>query len=129
MANDSNSLEAVRLISDWGKWLVTIEVAAVAVIGTLASRGDSAFPMLAKLLATLAVISYLVSIAAAAILLLTLPEIVQYLREDQDVWLTRDSVAGQLLGMDTQRLALVESVFFGLGLIVMVAMIAVLLWS
>jgi hypothetical protein len=129
MPNASNSLEAVRLVSDWGKWLVTIEIAAVAIIGTLASRGDPQLPVLINVLATLAITSFLVSIAAAALLLLTLPEIVQNLREDQDIWLTRDSVAGHLLRADTQRLALVESIFFGFGLSAMVAMIAVILWS
>ena len=129
MPDTSNSLEATRLISDWGKWLVTIETAAIAIVGALFARGQPPVPELAKVFGTLAISSFLVSIAAAAILLLTLPEIAQNLRADQNIWLTQDSVAGRLLRMNTQALALVESVFFGCGLILLGATIVVLIWA
>ena len=130
MLDASNSLEALKLISDWGKWLVTIETAAIAIIGTaLISKDRPEVPASAKVLATLAVSSFLISIAAAAMLLLTLPEIAQNVRADQNIWLTEDSVAGRILGMNTQAFALVESVFFGLGLSLLVAMIVVMVWS
>jgi hypothetical protein len=73
--------------------------------------------------------TFLVSIAAAAILLLTLPEITQNLRTGQNIWLTRDSIAGQLLRTNTQGLALVESIFFGCGFILLTTMIVVMIWS
>ena len=129
MPDMTNTLEATRLISDWGKWLVTIETTAIAIIGALFATDHSPVPELAKVLATLAIGSFLVSIAGAATLLLTLPEIVQNLRPDQNIWLTRDSVAGRLLRMNTQGLALVESVFFGCGLVLVVAMVMVTIWS
>jgi hypothetical protein len=130
MPDTSNSLEAIRLINDWGKWLVTIETAAIAIIGSALLNTDrSAVPKVAKVFATLAVSSFLISIVAAAALLLTLPEIAQNVRADQNIWLTEDSVAGRLLGMNTEGFALVESVFFGCGLISLVAMIAVMIWS
>jgi hypothetical protein len=125
----TNSLEALRLISDWGKWLITIETAAIAVIGGVLANTDRHFPVLAKVFATSAVGSFLVSIVAAAMLLLTLPEIAQTVRADQNIWLTSDSVAGRLLGMNTEGFALVESVFFGCGLILFVAAIVVIVWS
>lgn len=125
----SNSLEALKLISDWGKWLITIETAAIAVIGGALANTDRAIPTLAKVFATSAVGSFLISIVAAAMLLLTLPEIAQSVRADQNIWLTEDSVAGRLLGMNTQSFALVESVFFGCGLILFVATIVVIVWS
>ena len=130
MPETSSSLEAIKLISDWGKWLVTIETAAIAVIGSaLLSSDRSAVHSAAKVLGSLAISSFLISIVAAAALLLTLPEIAQYLKPNQNVWLTEDSVAGRLLGLNTQALALVESVFFGAGLILVVAMIVVMVWK
>jgi hypothetical protein len=129
MSDTSNGLEAIRLISDWGKWLVTIETAAIAIIGAFFTTNQPPLPGLAKVLGTLAVGSFLVSIAAAAILLLTLPEITQNLRADRNIWLTRDSVAGKLVRMNTQGFALVESIFFGFGLILLVAMIVTAIWS
>ena len=79
--------------------------------------------------ATSAVGSFLISIVAAAMLLLTLPEIAQSVREGQNIWLTEDSVAGRLLRMNTQNFALIESVFFGCGMILFVAMIVAIVWS
>lgn len=124
----SNSMEAIKLISDWGKWLVTIETAAIAIIGALFTA-DRSVSVLTKVFGTLAIGSFLLSIAAAAILLLTLPEIAQNLRANQNIWLTRDSVAGALLRMNTQGFALVESIFFGCGLTLLVSMIIAMIWS
>lgn len=130
MPDTSNSLEALKLISDWGKWLVTIETVAIAIIGSalLATDRPSA-PMLAEVFGTVAIGSFLISIIAAAALLLTLPEIAQNIRPDRNIWLTEDSVAGRMFKMNTQAFALVESVFFGLGMILLVAMIGVIVWS
>jgi len=125
----SSSLEAARLISDWGKWIVAIETAAIAIIGALFNSGREPVTDLAKVFGTLAIGCFLISIAAAALLLLTLPEIAQRLRPDENIWLTRDSVAGRLLGMNTQAFALVESFFFGCGLIALVGLILVVIWS
>ena len=129
MSDADNSLEAIKLVSDWGKWLVTIETAAIAIIGAFFTAGPPSLPALAKVFGTLAISSFLVSIAAAAMMLLTLPEIAQNLRAYDNVWLTRDSVAGHLLRMNTQGFAVVESIFFGCGLILLVAMIVVVIWS
>jgi hypothetical protein len=125
----SGSLEALRLISDWGKWLITIETAAIAVIGGAVANKERRIPATAKVLATSAVGSFLISIVAAAMLLLTLPEIAQSVSAGQNIWLTEDSVAGRVLGMNTQDFAVVESVFFGCGLILFVAMIVAIVWS
>jgi hypothetical protein len=129
MPDDSNNLEAAKLVSDWAKWLVTIETAAIALLGAFLTGGGQPVDDLVKVLGTLAIGSFLVSIAAAAILLLTLPEITQNLREGQNIWLTRDSVAGRLVGLNTEGFALIESVFFGTGLVLMGATIVVLVWA
>jgi ABC-type multidrug transport system fused ATPase/permease subunit len=129
MPDASNGLEAAKLVNDWAKWLVTIETAAIALLGVFFTGGGQPAPDLAKVLGTLSIGTFLVSIAAAAMLLLTLPEITQNLRHDQNIWLTRDTVAGRLLRLNTQGFALIESVFFGVGLILMGATMVVLIWA
>jgi hypothetical protein len=44
MSDTSNSLEAIRLISDWGKWLVTIETASIAIVGTFFTTNEPPLP-------------------------------------------------------------------------------------
>jgi hypothetical protein len=128
MPDTAKSLEAIKLVSDWAKWLVTIETAIITVIGAFFAT-DQLVQIAAKVLGTLAIGSFTASIIAAAILLMTLPEIAQNLRADQNIWLTQDSVAGPLLRLNTQRIALIESVFFGLGIILVVVMIVITIWS
>jgi len=129
MPEASYSLEAVKLVNDWAKWLVTIETAAIALLGVFFTNSQPPVDNLAKVLGTLSIGSFVISIAAAAMLLLTLPEITQHLDGGQNVWLTRDSVAGRLLRINTQGFALIESLFFGIGLILMGATVVVLIWS
>ena len=125
-----NGLEAIRLISDWAKWLITIETAAIAITGALLTADDGArVSDAARLLGTAALASFFVSIAGAAVLLLTLPEIAQYFDDEVNVWLTRDSVAGRIMRLNTQTLALVESIFFGIGLVLVIAMLMIDTWS
>jgi len=128
MSRASNTLEAAKLISDWAKWLVTIETAAIALIGTYFTGGAGTSHHAAKVLASLAIASFVVSISAAAMLLATLPEITQNLDAEENIWRTQDSVAGPVLHMDTQSFAAVESVFFGLGLVLLAATTIVVVW-
>lgn len=125
---DTNALEALRLVSDWAKWLITIEAGAIAIIGGAFSHGNST-RRIAKVFATAAVTCFVCSITVAAILLLTLPEIAQSLQPDINIWLTQDSVIGRVLGLNTQDLAMGESVFFGVGIICFAAMIVTTTWS
>jgi len=71
----------------------------------------------------------MISITAAAVLLLTLPEIVQKLQPDGDIWLTKDHVAKRLFHVNTKSLALIESYFFGSGLVFTIVMIVIAMWS
>lgn len=128
MPDTASSFEALRLVSDWAKWLVTIETAIITLIGAFLAT-DQPVQLPARLVGSLAIGSFTVSIIAAAILLLTLPEIAQNIRSDRNIWLTRDSVAGRVLRMNTEAFALTESIFFGLGLILVVAMIMITIWS
>jgi len=40
----SSALEALRFISDWAKWLITIETGAIAVIGALVNTNTQGRP-------------------------------------------------------------------------------------
>ncbi len=86
-------------------------------------------PSVPKVLATAAVVSFVISIAAAALLLLSLPEIAQSLRADTNIWLTRDSVLGRVFGMNTQGFGTIESFFFGVGVVSFAALIVATIWS
>ncbi len=81
MDEGSNTLEALKLISDWAKWLITIQTAVIAVIGAGVGEKGSAMTRTAKILATGAVACFVASVAVAAVLLLSLPEITQNLRD------------------------------------------------
>jgi hypothetical protein len=129
MSEKSTAMEALKFISDWAKWLITIETASIAIIGSLPTSGKVTMNDLANILGTSAIVCFLISIAAAAILLLTLPEIAQFLRDDTNIWLTSDSVAGKFFKLNTQNLAIVESFFFGLGMVLSSALIIAAMWS
>ena len=128
MDDETNALEGLKLISDWSKWLITIETGAIAIIGAVIKVENAPVPCLAKVFATTSTISFLISVAAAAMLLLTLPEIAQMLRSDTNIWMTRDSVAGRVFHVNTQGLAILESFFFGAGMICFSALIIALIW-
>ena len=129
MPDPARGFEAIKLVSDWAKRLVTIETAMITILGAFFAT-DQPVQISAKVVGTFAIGSFTVSIIAAAILLLTLPEIAQNLRSDQNIWLTRDSVAGRLLHMNTasdSRSSNPSS--SGSGFILVVAMIMITIWS
>ena len=128
MTDTAVALEALKLISDWAKWLITIETGAIAVIGVVI-KTDAAMSIHVKRFATLAVGSFVLSIAAAAALLLTLPDIAQNLQPQVNVWLTSDTVVGHLLHLNSQDIAVTESFFFGVGILAFAAMILSMTWT
>lgn len=94
------SFEAVKLLSDWTKWLVTIETASIAALGFVLKASElnlikGAAAQVALLLAVLAVIFFLISIALASRLILYIPTLVELLPEPsaevtkvEPLWLT-----------------------------------------
>lgn len=128
MSGSPDRPEVVRLIADWAKWFIAIEKAVTVAVGVLLTSGDG-FSQAARIFGTVTVVSFLLSVVAAAMLLLTLPDIVQHLDPDVDVWLTRDTVAGPLLRVSTQSLAVVEAVFFGIGFVAVTVMVVSLTWA
>lgn len=129
MNENSNALEGLKLISDWAKWLITIEAGAIAIIGAIARTDKAPPPQLVKVFVTAAIICFIVSIAAAALLLLSLPEIVQKLQPHTNIWLTHDSIIGHVFRLNIQGFAILESLFFGLGVICFSVAIIVATWS
>src|SRR5688572_29619869 len=113
--DDSNALEALRLVSDWAKWLITIETGAIATIGAIVKGNDATLQQ--RGFATAAVLCFVASICSAAVLLLSLPEVAQTLRPGINIWMTSDSVLNSTFGLDTQTLATFESLFFAVGII------------
>jgi len=128
MNDTTNGLEGLRLISDWSKWLITIETGAIAFVGAAFKTEGTGRRHLAKVAATITVVSFVISIAAAALLLLTLPEIAQTLRADGNIWLTQDSVIGGVFGINTQGLAIVQAFFFGMGVVSLAILILMTIW-
>ena len=106
MSENSNALDGLKLISDWAKWLITIEAGAIAIIGAVARTDKAPPPQLVKVFVTGAIICFLISIAAAALLLLSLPEIVQNLQPRTNIWLTQDSIIGRVFRMNIQGFAI-----------------------
>lgn len=129
MTDVSSSLEALRLISDWAKWLITIETGAIALIGATLKADGVARSQSARMLASAAIVCFVVSIVAAAVLLLSLPEIAQSIQPGTNIWLTSDSVLGRVFGLDTQTLATFESLFFGFGIVCFAALMLSVAWS
>lgn len=129
MNDMSTALEALRLIADWAKWLITIETGAIAIIGAVIKVETATSSESVRVFATGAIVSFVISIAAAATLLLTLPDIAQNLQPGVNVWLTSDTVVGRVFHLNTQDIALLESFFFGLGILCFAALIVVVTWS
>lgn len=141
MINDANLQYSISLLSDWAKWLITIETGVIAILGTLIrslpteSRSKSnkkswySLEKIAKGLATTAVVFFLISIAAAAFLLLSLPEIALTIQPGENIWLAKDIVIGYVLDMNIQSLAIFESMGFGLGMVCFSALVIISFWS
>ena len=123
MLDEANALEAIKLIDGWAKWVITVATAVLAIIGGWLTTGRAGSKVVTWL-GICAVGSFALSILSAAALLATLPEITQRLEPGQNVWRTRDSVAGRLLHLDTQGFAILESSFFGIGIVLFALMIA-----
>ena len=83
------NIEAVKLLSDFAKWLVTIETTAIAAVGYVLTFHDPHWRLPTSLLACSAVISFAVSILFATLLLRSLPGVVQTIQPGQDIWATQ----------------------------------------
>jgi hypothetical protein len=83
-------LEAVKLLSDWNKWLVTVQTAAIAAIGLVVKASElnlltSKLGKIAVACAAISVLMFVISIALSSYLLLFLPAIAEEIPEEFDV--------------------------------------------
>ncbi len=129
MYESTNSMDALKLVSDWSKWLVTIETFAIALLGSLFTTSKVELSKLAKSLGTTSLVCFVISIVTAAMLLLTLPEIAQNLKSNVNIWMTQDSVAYEMFGFNTQSFAVIESLFFGIGIIMAAGVVISIIWK
>ena len=134
----NQALEALNFVSDWAKWLITIETFCIALIATQSntmfnrtaqSKAGYRKIKFMKILATASVFFFIISIASAAFLLLSLPEIVFRLQPGTNIWLAKDSIIGNVLGFNIQQLAIFESLYFGLGLVSFSLAIILAIWT
>jgi len=82
-------MEAIKLLNDWSKWIVTLETAAIAGIFTWLKPSLAGHPrgleMVPNVLLVLAAVCFAISIYYAAQLLFSLPDIVEQLPDaDQE---------------------------------------------
>jgi hypothetical protein len=84
---EKNALEAIQLLKEWSTWLVAIETASIAAIAAgakdLTLDAGACMAVMAKLIATGAVVAFGISIISALYLLLALPGVSQRLPEVQ----------------------------------------------
>lgn len=129
MINDANIQYSMSLLSDWAKWLITIETAAIAIVGTLIRSQQNESSRLTRVLATSTIAFFLLSIAAAALLLLSLPEIALTIQPGTNIWFAKDIIIGDVFGMNIQSLAILESMGFGIGMVCYASLITASIWS
>lgn len=120
----TQNVEAVKLLSDFAKWLVTIETTAIAAIGYVLTFRNPYQHLFTSVLACFAVGFFAASILFATLLLRSLPGIMQNIRPGHDIWSTKDkgSMAG---GLTTSRLVELESVCFAIGLLLLAVVVGV----
>ena len=87
MAASPDQIEGLKLISEWCKWLITVETAAVGGVGALArdSNGISSSHWV-RLGYGFAVASFVCSIVVAAAILSNVPTSVQDMKPGDKIW-------------------------------------------
>ena len=83
---ENNALEALKLLGEWSKWMVSVQTGIISLIGIATASGKISFIRTEGYFGTLnatlilgALISFLVSLLAAAFLLYALPGMAQRL--------------------------------------------------
>jgi hypothetical protein len=93
-------MEAIRILSDWSKWIVTLETAAIAGILTwlkpISEEHLRGWAIVPNVLLALAAVCFAVSIYYAAQLLFSLPDIVEQLPDAKEGSI--NEMAGNYMG-------------------------------
>jgi hypothetical protein len=87
MAATPQQADAIKLIGEWCKWFSTLETAAIAGIAAfLKVNTGQTVPIVVVVFCTIAVMFFLISIFYAAIALVSLPEAITDINEDEPIW-------------------------------------------
>lgn len=125
----SNELEALKLLNDWSKWLVTIETAAIGIIGTLLKLGkqDRSIGQSQWLIAVASIGCFMVSIVAASWLIMSIPGMAQRIgrpSQVQDVFRKNTYFGRARIRLRLDTVTGVQLIFFLAGLLFFVAFMA-----
>ena len=113
---ETRVVEAVKLLSDYAKWLVTVATTAAAAISYVLTVRDPFAHGFARGIAFGAVISFVVSILLATGLFRSLPSIMLTLKPGQSIWDAKDK-SPLALGLSTSQLTSAGTVFFAVGIV------------
>ena len=121
--SETTILESIKLLSDWAKWLTTIQTGVIALIVSLFTSKNIQISIIDKIFGVLSISCFVLSIVAAAMLIWTLPTIVQGIRPNTNIWNTGDGVAIRLFRMNTRRFSVALTGFFLFGLLFLTLLI------
>jgi hypothetical protein len=111
MPASPDQTEGLKLIGEWCKWLVTVETAAIGVIGTFLLKENPAITTCAKLGCRTAVISFVCSIIVAGGIFSAIPISVQDMKTENEKILDRRIY---LFGKGVLPLYVANHLLFGL---------------
>ena len=129
MESGEAAFNAINHISDWSKWLVTLETFAIGIVGSIFTKDRAAVGLFGRLFGSLSILCFGASICFASLLLLTMPEIIQTLDTNQSVWSTQDSIVGETVGWNTTHLVVIQSLLFAIGVVLGAFTILTVIWG
>lgn len=87
MAASSTQIEGLKLINHWCKWIVTIEIAGIAIIGAMAKETDlSKVGHHVRIMCAVSVFSFICSTVIAAVLLSAIPTSMEDIKPTDKIW-------------------------------------------
>jgi hypothetical protein len=119
-------MEAIKLLSDWSKWLITLETASIAgILSILKATDHSKRSIVISLALLITILCFLFSIFKACKMLFSLPNIVQYLPESKSA--TIDKMSDEYFEGELFDLAKWQylSFLYGLGSLA----VAIVIWT
>lgn len=116
-------LEAIKSLGDFAKWLIAVETTTIAGIGYITTIHGAPAGRATHIIASVAVIAFILSVPAATSILRSLPSLLQSMKPGQDVWSTEDRTP-MGVGVKTSTLVAIETVSFAVGLLMLGGLLA-----
>jgi len=114
MGANYNQTDGLKQIAEWSRWLVTVETAAIALIGIYYKIGTPINKTIFWVL-TIAIVCLFVSIISAALLIISIPAAFQDIRDDEKV-LERQTTF-PVFNFPLYKLIIVQFLFFLFGVL------------